>query len=237
MILDISAKSLKSDSRAHERGKIRTGVAQAADSLQGSDAEHKLQRRYGRTTSAHKFYRHQMLDYLNPLMCEFIARQEMMFVGTADQCGHADASFRGGAPGFVRVIDEKTLAYPEYRGNGVMASLGNISDNPHVGLLFLDFTGDKIGLHVNGQARIVENGELLASASAPRAICDDIIMANGRRPERWVMVAVVEAYVHCSKHIPRMRKLESLQSEPDGGAKAGDYFKAKASPRTDSSLV
>jgi uncharacterized protein len=63
------------------------------------------------------------------------------------------------------VLDEKTLAYPEYRGNGVMSSLGNISENPHVGLLFVDFT-DKIGLHVNGRARIVENDEFLRDASA-----------------------------------------------------------------------
>jgi predicted pyridoxine 5'-phosphate oxidase superfamily flavin-nucleotide-binding protein len=56
----------------------------------------------------------------------------MMFVGTADAKGHADSAFRCGHAGFVKVLDERTVAYPEYRGNGVMASLGNISENPHL---------------------------------------------------------------------------------------------------------
>jgi hypothetical protein len=174
-----------------------------------------------------------MLDYLNPVMREFIARQEMMFVGTADKRGHADATFRAGQPGFVRVINENTLAYPEYRGNGVMASLGNISSNPHVGLLFVDFTSDKIGLHVNGHARIVENGEFLASPSTAEVIREDIMATNGPWPERWVVVSVIEAYVHCSKHIPRMQKLdqEIQWGTDDVRVKGGDYFKAKSSPR------
>ena len=66
--------------------------------------------------------------------------------------------FRCGHAGFVKVLDERTVAYPEYRGNGVMASLGNISENPCVGLLFIDF-GEQIGLHINGGARIVENNQ------------------------------------------------------------------------------
>jgi predicted pyridoxine 5'-phosphate oxidase superfamily flavin-nucleotide-binding protein len=107
-----------------------------------------LQALYGRTGSALAFYRNQVLDYLNSAMQVFIARQEMMFVATADRHGEADASFRAGTQGFVRVLDERTVAYPEYQGNGVMASLGNLSENSHLGILFIDFTGDKIGLDV-----------------------------------------------------------------------------------------
>jgi len=66
---------------------------------------------------------------------------------------------RGG--GFRPRPHEKILVYPEYRGNGVMASLGNITENLHAGLLFVDFMRDKIGLHVNGAARILSNEELL----------------------------------------------------------------------------
>ena len=95
--------------------------------LPGSDGEHRLQEVYGRTGSALAFYRNQVLDHLNSAMQVFIARQEMLFVATADRHGEADASFRAGTPGFVRVLDERTVAYPEYRGNGVMASLGNLS--------------------------------------------------------------------------------------------------------------
>ena len=63
----------------------------------------------------------------------------MFFLATADGHGECDVSFRAGEAGFVHVLDEKILVYPEYRGNGVMASLGNITENPHAGLLFIDF--------------------------------------------------------------------------------------------------
>jgi uncharacterized protein len=194
--------------------------------LLGSNGEHELQEKYSTTARAHA--------YLNPSMQAFIARQEMMFVGTADRHGEADTSFRAGSAGFVRVLDAKTLAYPEYRGNGVMSSLGNISENPHVGLLFVDFTECKIGVHVNGRARIVENEELLRDASAPESVRGDISLATGCRPEPWVVVSVVEAYIHCSKHIPRMQKIgeEIPRGTDDPRAKGGDYFGAKISPRT-----
>jgi len=201
--------------------------------LPGSDGEHELQEECNTTARAHAFYRHQVLGYLNPSMQAFITKQEMMFVGTADRYGEADTSFRAGLAGFVRVLDEKTLAYPEYRGNGVMSSLGNISENPHVGLLFVDFTEGKIGLHVNGRARIVDNDEFLRDASASESIRGDIPPASGRCPERWVVVSVLEAYIHCSKHIPRMQKInQEIQWETDDvRVKGGDYFKAKGSPR------
>jgi predicted pyridoxine 5'-phosphate oxidase superfamily flavin-nucleotide-binding protein len=201
--------------------------------LSGSDGEHELQEKWNTTPRAHAFYRHQVLDYLNPSMQAFVTKQEMMFVGTADRHGEADTSFRAGLAGFIRVLDEKTLAYPEYRGNGVMSSLGNIFENPHVGLLVLDFTEGKIGLHVNGRARIVENDQFLQDASVAEPIGENNLPAMGRGPERWVVVSVVEAYVHCSKHIPRMQKVdEEIQwGTDDVRAKGGDYFRAKSSPR------
>ena len=138
------------------------GGEQEKTALPGSDGEHRLQEKYNSRARAQAFYNHQVLGYLNPAMQAFIARQEMMFVGTADKHGEADTSFRAGEAGFVRVLDENRLCYPEYRGNGVMASLGNISENPHIGLLFVDFTGAKIGLHVNGRASIVEERRVFA---------------------------------------------------------------------------
>ena len=91
--------------------------------LPGSDGEHELQEKWNTTPRARAFYRHQVLDYLNPSMQAFVTKQEMMFVGTADRHGEADTSFRTGLAGFIRVLDEKTLAYPEYRGNGVVPSI------------------------------------------------------------------------------------------------------------------
>ena len=125
----------------------------------GSGGEHTLQRRYGSQDRARRFYRQQLLDRLNEQMVAFIGRQEMVWIATADGHGECDCSFRAGPPGFVQVLDAWTLRYPEYRGNGVMASLGNILENPHVGLVFLDFDRERIGLHINGTARIVEAGE------------------------------------------------------------------------------
>ncbi|HLB75996.1 MAG TPA: pyridoxamine 5'-phosphate oxidase family protein, partial [Candidatus Dormibacteraeota bacterium] len=136
--------------------------------------------------------------------------------------------------GFVHVLDEKILVYPEYRGNGVMASLGNITENSHAGLLFVDFVRDKIGLHVNGAARILSNEELLACPDFSAALRADIAETSGRRPELWVLVTVEEAYIHCSKHIPRMDKVgEEVRQwgTDDVRAKGGDYFQAKSAPR------
>ena len=200
----------------------------------GSCGEHDLQERYGNRKRAEAFYRNQMLRYLNPLMRAFIARQEMFFVSTANGHGECDVSVRAGEAGFVHVLNEKILVYPEYRGNGVMASLGNITENRHAGLLFVDFMRDKIGLHVNGAARILSNEELLACPDCSASLRADIAETGGRRPELWVLVTVEEAYIHCSKHIPRMNKVgEEVRQwgTDDVRAKGGDYFQAKSAPR------
>ena len=105
----------------------------------GSSGEQQAQARFETADRAAAFYDHQVLASLNQAMREFIVRMEMMYIATADAHGHCDCSFRAGAPGFVQVLDDKTLAYPEYRGNGVLASVGNILENPHIGMIFLDY--------------------------------------------------------------------------------------------------
>jgi predicted pyridoxine 5'-phosphate oxidase superfamily flavin-nucleotide-binding protein len=191
--------------------------------------ERKLQEKYGTVERADRFYEQQMLDHLNPRMREFVARQEMMFVATADERGECDNTFRAGPPGFVRVLGERRLIWPEYRGNGVMASLGNLSENPHVGLIFVDFFRDVIGLHVNGIALIVEDPVL--HDEHPDLPVDP---APGRRPERWVSVHVEEAYIHCAKHIPRLAKVPHKRSwgTDDMRRKGGDFFGARGTPRS-----
>jgi uncharacterized protein len=183
----------------------------------GSLGERELQRRYGSSERAERFYAHQVLDRLNDRMREFVARQEMLFVATSDGTGECDATFRAGPAGFVRVLDERSLAWPEYRGNGVHASLGNIAENAHVGLLFLDFLRDVIGLHVNGRATVLD--------SLPGVPVDAV---PGRRPECWVRVEVEEAYIHCAKHIPRLAKLprDRAWGTDDVRRKGGDFFGA-----------
>jgi predicted pyridoxine 5'-phosphate oxidase superfamily flavin-nucleotide-binding protein len=206
--------------------------------MPGSRGEHELQELYGTRARAGAFYQKQVLSYLNAPMRTFIAHQEMFFLATADGHGECDVSFRAGEAGFVHVLGEKAVVYPEYRGNGVMASLGNIAENPHAGLLFVDFIRDKVGLHVNGAARILSNEELLARPDLSAARPIDLAETGGRKPERWVLVTVAEAYIHCSKHIPRLLKAEGEVRHwgtDDVRAKGGDYFQAKCSPRGPSS--
>jgi hypothetical protein len=187
----------------------------------GSDGEHTLQRILGTEARADRFYREQMQDRLNDLMVEFIARQEMVFVSTSDSHGECDASFRAGPPGFVLVLDDHTVAYPEYRGNGVMASLGNMAENAHVGLLFIDFVTDVIGLHVNGTAKVRADRDM--RTDHPWIPEEEV---PGRRPEMWVNVTVEEAYIHCSKHIPRFAKVDRGREwgTDDVKRKGGDFF-------------
>ena len=85
----------------------------------GSEGERILQKKVGSENKASAFYDKQLLDYLNPYMREFILKQEMVFIATADSKGECDCSVRAGKQGFVRVLNKKTLLYPEYRGNGL----------------------------------------------------------------------------------------------------------------------
>ncbi|MFJ4777624.1 pyridoxamine 5'-phosphate oxidase family protein [Streptomyces sp. NPDC088762] len=194
----------------------------------GSDGEHLVQQRAGTTARADKFYAEQVLDRLNPRMREFVARQEMFFLATSDRHGECDNTFRAGPPGFLHVLDEATLAYPEYRGNGVQASLGNIEENPHVGILMVDFVRDRIGLHVNGRARVVADDDM--RVAYPGLAVDPV---PGRRTQVWVQVFVEEAYIHCAKHIPHLQKVP-LQGAgrawgtDDHKRKGGDFFGAAA---------
>lgn len=182
--------------------------------------EYLLQEQHGTMKKAAAFYNKQMLDHLNSVMKQFITLQEMIFISTADSRGNCDSSFRAGSPGFVRVINDKTLIYPEYKGNGVMASLGNIIENPHIGLLFIDFIENQIGLHVNGKASILENQQL-TFLDIPEETITVIKEEEGNKAERWVVLEVEEAYIHCSKHIPKLQKLKKEKST------SGDFFKTK----------
>lgn len=123
----------------------------------GSDGEHKLQEKWGTRDRALNFYDRQVLDYLAPKMKEFIARQEFLFVATADRNGECDCTSKFGTPGFIQVLSDKYLMYPEFRGNGVYANSGNMTENPHIAMLIIDFTRDTVGIHVNGRARLVQN--------------------------------------------------------------------------------
>lgn len=192
----------------------------------GSAGERVLQESFGTAQRAGQFYENQVTGRLTPVMREFIQRMEMAFIATSDGAGDCDCSFRAGPAGFIRVLDDQTIAYPEYRGNGVMTSLGNILQNPHIGLFLADFTRDLIGLHINGDASIVSPA---CMHEFDLGILED--EAPGRRPVRWVMIHVTEAFIHCSKHIPKLVPQSRIRhwGTDNPRHKGGDYFGVAAS--------
>lgn len=186
-----------------------------------SQGERNLQEKYNTKRRADAFYSNQMIDYLNQEMQDFIKRQSFLFIATSDIKGNCDSSFKAGERGFIHILDDKRLMYPEYRGNGVMASLGNITENPHIGLMLIDFFNDQVGLHINGAAEIVDHDDI---SKLQTDITDS-------RAERWVVITVDEAYIHCSKHIPKLTDTKNLREwgTDDVKKKGGDYFKVKQS--------
>ena len=164
-------------------------------------SERIIQEERNSSARADRFYDRQVKDHLTPVMQTFIAKQHMLFIATSDAEGNCDCSPRFGQPGFVIVQDEHTLAYPEFRGNGVFASLGNIVENPAIGLLFVDFLVTSVGLHVNGhvERRAPEEGPVPNGELGERYGVSDKTLI-----EQWVYIHVDEAYIHCSKHVPKL---------------------------------
>ena len=185
--------------------------------------EHKLQIEMGTADRAGRFYECQMRDRLTERMISIIRKQEMVFIATADARGNCDCSPRFGNAGFVLALDASTLAYPEYRGNGVYASLGNMLENPHIGLVFLDFFDTTVGLHVNGEAHSCPNSEIPETLKDYFERNDPPLVTA---VERWVVITVEEAYIHCSKHVPRLAKMAKPieWGTDDPVAKSNDFF-------------
>lgn len=128
----------------------------------------------------------------------FIQRSPMFFIATADAHGQPDCSFKGGLPGFVRVLDERTLIVPDYDGNGMYRTWGNVLVNPKVGLLFVDFERPK-RLRVNGTAQV--------SADDP---------LRGEYPGAVFIVRVTaeRIFLNCPRYLHRMQLMEHSAYAP-----------------------
>ena len=120
---------------------------------------------------------------------EFIEESPMFFLATADAEGRPDCSYKGGMPGFVRVVDDHTLAFPDYDGNGMFRSLGNILVNPNVGLLFIDFEQPH-RMRINGVATLSDLDPLLEEYPGAQLI---------------VRVTATRIFPNCPRYIHRMR--------------------------------
>jgi predicted pyridoxine 5'-phosphate oxidase superfamily flavin-nucleotide-binding protein len=134
----------------------------------------------------------------------FIARCPMFFIATADAEGRPDCSYKGGLPGFVRVIDDTTLAFPDYDGNGMYRTWGNVLVNPRVGLLFVDFENPK-RIRVNGAASVSADDPLLPAfegAAFVVRVTAESIFPNCPRYIHRMQVTELSAYAPRPGHVP-----------------------------------
>ena len=132
----------------------------------------------------------------------FIAAQPFFFLATADAEGRPDCSFKGGAPGFARVISPDLMVFPDYDGNGMFKSLGNIVANPHVGLLFIAMGERPARLRVNGRAEVVS---------------DDPLMAEIPGAQLLVKVTPTDIFPNCPRYIPDLAQAAASADAPVAG--------------------
>ena len=121
----------------------------------------------------------------------FIGRSPFVLISSSDADGRSDISPKGDPPGFVRVLDDHTLAIPERPGNRRLDTFRNVLQNPHVGLIFL-IPGKRETLRVSGTARIVQDAGLAATLSVA-----------GKQPDLCMVIDVEEAFFHCAKCVVR----------------------------------
>ena len=133
---------------------------------------------------------------------EFIESAAFFFLATADGQGRPDCSFRGGPFGFVRVAAPDALVFPDYDGNGMFKSLGNILVNPHVGMLFLKTGPTPARLRVNGRAEM---------------ITDDPMIADIPGAQMLIRVTPTDIFPNCPRYIPHLEFLEHSSYTPQAG--------------------
>lgn len=132
---------------------------------------------------------------ITPELAAFIARQTSFFIGTANPSGQPYIQHRGGPPGFLKVIDERTLAFADFRGNRQFITQGNLADNPRTMLLLIDYA-TRQRIKVWGAARVVEDdGALLLRLTPPD------YRAN---VEAAILMEVAAWDANCPSHIPRL---------------------------------
>jgi hypothetical protein len=164
------------------------------------ESSRTLQDRFDTRRLADRIEQVTVRDHIEERDREFIEARDMFFIATTDADGHPTCSYKGGEPGFVRVLDERTLAFPNYDGNGMYLTMGNLLANPHVGLLFLDFEGRR-RLRLEGTASIDD---------------DDPLVAEYPEAQFVVRVRAERVYPNCPRYIHRYRLVERSRFVPKG---------------------
>jgi uncharacterized protein len=132
----------------------------------------------------------------------FIETRDMFFLSSVDHNGRPTVSYKGGDPGFVRVLDPHTMAFPSYDGNGMFYSMGNISAHPEIGCLFIDFQ-KPFRLRLQGRAELVTSGPL---------------MGLFNEAELVVKVAVSDVWMNCPRYVHRYKKEQASRYVPRADA-------------------
>jgi predicted pyridoxine 5'-phosphate oxidase superfamily flavin-nucleotide-binding protein len=165
------------------------------------DSHRQLQRRFDTERLADRIESLLVRDRLTDENRAFIEAADMFFLATADAAGRPNCSYKGGDPGFVRVLDPGTLVFPSYDGNGMYLSVGNAVENPNVGLLFIDFANRK-RLRVNGTAQLQPA---------------DAVQPPYAEAQFIVRVSVREAFPNCPRYIHRLAGVERSEFVPRSG--------------------
>jgi predicted pyridoxine 5'-phosphate oxidase superfamily flavin-nucleotide-binding protein len=168
------------------------------------EGNRKLQKQFDSERLADRIEQRLVQSELDEIDKALIESQFMFFIATVDDDGHPNCSFKGGAPGFVRVLDPTTIAFPDYNGNGMYLTLGNIDVHPSVGLLFIDFD-KQIRLRVNGEATIDLKDPLMPEFPGARLM---------------VRVKIREAFPNCPRYIPKMKLEEPSRFIPQPNEQA-----------------
>ena len=141
-------------------------------------------------------------ETFGPEHAAFVEARDMFFIATTDKDGFPDCSYKGGDPGFVRVVDPSTIAFPVFDGNGQFRTLGNVLVNPHVGLLFIDMEGGS-RLRVNGDAVIAYDDPLMDSFQGAIAV---------------VRVTARSIFANCRRYVHEYQKVSPSPFVPRGEA-------------------
>lgn len=156
------------------------------------DGQRRLQDRFDSRRIADRLEQVTVHTVFSARDRDLIERSPMFFLATADANGYPDCSYKGGLPGFVRVVDEHTVAWGDYDGNGMFRSLGNLLVNPRVQLLFVDFEEPR-RLRFDGVATVSDGDPLLASLPGAQLV---------------VRVAADRIFPNCPRYIHRMKLVE-----------------------------
>jgi len=157
-----------------------------------------LQDRFDSRRLADRLQERKVADVIDADDRAFIESMDMLFIATADEQGRPDCSYKGGDPGFVRVLDERTIAFPIYDGNGMFLSAGNVLVNPEVGLLFISFERGR-RLRLNGTASVDPDDELVPTWPGAQLI---------------VRVRAREVFPNCPRYIHRYELVERSRYVP-----------------------